>query len=112
MEIKKRYQFNVNFFRLGGKMYCRLAYHFKCKKNILKKDEPYLILCNHTSNADPALVQLAFNRSIHFIAHYELVQSKIGRFLDYSFGIIQTKKGKTDLHAVRESLKVIKQRAK
>ena len=109
MKLKKRHQFNVSFFRFGGKIYLGSKYHFHCKKNKLEKNKPYLILCNHTSNADPALLQLAFNRNIHFIAHYELVRSKIGRFLDRSFGIIQTMKGKTDLHAVRESLKVIKQ---
>lgn len=111
MKVRKRHQFMVSFFRLGGIIYLRLKYHFHCKKNKLEKNKPYLILCNHTSNADPALLQLAFNRSVHYIAHYELMQSKIGKFLDYAFGIIPTMKGKSDLHMIRESMKVIKQNA-
>ena len=109
MKIKKRHQFMVSFFRFGGKIYLGLKYHFHCKKNKLEKNKPYLILINHTSNADPALSQLAFNRSIHYIAHYELITSRIGKFLDWAFGIIPTMKGKTDLHTIREAMKVAKQ---
>ena len=109
MEIKKRYQFHVSFFRPGGRLYLRLAYHFRVKMMKLDKSKPYLILCNHTSNADPALVQLAFDRSIHYIAHYELITSRIGKLLNHMFGIIPTKKGKVDLGAIRESMKVAKQ---
>ena len=109
MEIKKRYQFNVSFFRPGGRLYLRLAYHFRVKMMKLDKSKPYLILCNHTSNADPALVQLAFDRSIHYIAHYELITSRMGKLLNHMFGIIPTKKGKVDLGAIRESMKVAKQ---
>ena len=74
----------------------------------LEKNKPYLILCNHTSNADPCFVQLAFTRSIHFIAHYELMASKMGRLVDHMFGIIPTMKGKVDLHGVRESMRIAK----
>ena len=109
MKIKRRHQFMVSFFRFGGKIYLRLKYHFHCKKNKLEKNKPYLILSNHTSNADPALLQLAFNRSIHYIAHYELITSRIGKFLDWAFGIIPTMKGKADLHTIREAMKVAKQ---
>ena len=109
MKVKKRHQFMVSFFRFGGKIYLGLKYHFHCKKNKLEKGKPYLILSNHTSNADPALLQLAFNRSIHYIAHYELITSRIGKFLDWAFGIIPTMKGKADLHTIREAMKVAKQ---
>ena len=109
MKIRRRHQFNVSFFRPGGKLYLTSKYHFHCKKNKLEKNKPYLILCNHTSNADPALLQLAFNRSIHYIAHYELITSRIGKMLDYMFGIIPTMKGKADLHTIREAMKVAKQ---
>lgn len=109
MKIKKRHQFMVSFFRFGAKIYLGAKYHFHCKKNKLEKNKPYLILCNHTSNADPALLQLAFNRNINYIAHYELITSKIGKFLDWAFGIIPTMKGKTDLHTIREAMKVAKQ---
>ena len=109
MKVKRRHQFMVSFFRFGGKIYLGLKYHFHCKKNKLEKGKPYLILSNHTSNADPALLQLAFNRSIHYIAHYELITSRIGKFLNWAFGIIPTMKGKPDLHTIREAMKVVKQ---
>lgn len=71
----------------------KFAYHYaKAPKDI----GPTIILANHNTNLDPALVRLAFGKPITYVATESILRSKAGSWiLTHIFNIILHQKGQS-----------------
>ena len=92
------------FFRLFFKLkYNTVVFNYKLNK------EPYLILSNHLTVLDPFLVGLAFGRPIYYMASEDLSSSKYGKLITCLVNPIYKAKSKSDLGAVKECIRVVKE---
>ena len=78
---------------------------FKGNKNIPKGK--CIFICNHTSNIDPVLLVLSTWRKQYFIAKKELFKCWFMRLVMKVAHGISIDRGKTDLKAIKESIKVL-----
>lgn len=78
---------------------------FKGGKNIPKGK--CIFVCNHTSNVDPVLMVLSTWRKQYFLAKKELFKCWVMRVVMKIAHAIPIDRGKTDLKAIKESLKVL-----
>ena len=83
-----------------------ILYRFKYTgtENI-PREGPYLLVANHQSNFDPAIVGVpTSDRPFHGIARETLFNSKLlGAFMK-GFGVIAIKRGESDIVAIRKSI--------
>ena len=78
---------------------------FKGNKNIPKGK--CIFVCNHTSNVDPVLMILSTWRKQYFLAKKELFKCWFMRLVMKIAHGICIDRGKTDLKAIKESIKVL-----
>ena len=62
---------------------------------------------NHRSNYDPPLVYCCSNRHVCFMAKEELFKTAIARWLGRVFEVFPVKRGKQDVDAIKNALKII-----
>jgi len=76
----------------------------------MRRDRPYLVLCNHQTFWDPIFVSLIYNRLIHFMATDNLFTNGfISKLLTFFFGPIPKRKQGGDLQAVRAAMSIAKE---
>lgn len=109
MEVKKRHDFYFGLARIVLRLPFRIIYGYSAKRYKLKKDKSYLILSNHTAQADAVMLSLSFDRAIYFIAQDGLLKQKYGKILYHMFAPIAKPKGKAEAFSIRESVSVVKQ---
>ena len=87
---------------------CWLLYPtlFLGKKNIPKGAA--ILVSNHLSNTDPAILAISTLRSSKVLGKKELFKNKFFGFVLKSIGIIPVDRSKTDLTAIKLSLKYLK----
>ena len=72
-------------------------------------DKPYIVIGNHLSMFDPAIVAYACRRyQIHFLGKAELTKKPILRFFFDHVHMISVSRFNTDMKALRACLKVLK----
>ena len=72
-------------------------------------DKPSLIIANHNSDLDPALVALAFSRHMYFLAsEHTYRQGFASKVLKFVFSPIPINKARTDLSAIKEMIRKVK----
>ena len=82
---------------------------YRCEKVKLRRDRPYLILCNHETFWDPFFVNLMYNRPIHFMATDNIFTNGfISKLLTFFLGPIPKRKQGGDIQAVRATLNIAK----
>ena len=67
-----------------------------------------VLAANHYSNWDPLVLAVSCPAPISFMAKAELFSSKIGNWFFSSAGMIPVKRGQADINAIKESIKVLK----
>ena len=88
--------------------FVRLALGYSCK---LQKgpDSPSLVISNHNTNLDPALVAMGFSRHMYFVTSEHALrggfQSKLLKFI---FAPIPINKARNDMSSIKEMLNRIK----
>ena len=81
---------------------------YSCKKQ-KGPDKPSLIISNHNSDLDPALVALGFTRHMYFVAsEHALRNGFMSKVLQLVFSPIPINKARTDLSAVKEMIRRVK----
>lgn len=89
---------------------------FKCiyrieiigKENIVNNEK--LIVCsNHTHVLDPVILAIVYPRQIHFMAKKELFKNKFFGAIITKLGAFPINREETDLSAVKNALRVLKQ---
>ena len=68
----------------------------------------FILASNHMSNLDPMLLGVCSVRRINFMAKVELFKGVLGFFLS-SLGAFPVKRGESDLGAMREALRRLKE---
>lgn len=72
-------------------------------------DGPFIIAANHFHALDPVIVAVVVPQHISFMAKEEIMRSRILRWLVNHIGSFPVKRGKVDMHAIRQALKVLSQ---
>ncbi len=98
-----------NFVKALANIIFRLLYRLEVngKENISK--EGRLVLCsNHINNLDPILISIVFPRQVCWMAKKQIFKSKILSYLLNKIGTFPVDREETDLSAVKNSLRVLK----
>lgn len=74
----------------------------------IPEEGAFIVIANHKSNFDPIVLSFITRRPIHFMAKAELFDSKIKKWLFTSVKTIKVERGKNDISAIKNSLKVLK----
>lgn len=67
-----------------------------------KTKEPYIMLCNHTTESDMIMALRAGKKHMYFVCGEHLLRGKFGPALKKFFNPISIPKGGSSIHAVRE----------
>ena len=88
-----------------------LAYFFvgyrHTNKYKIKKGEAVLVLSNHQTDIDSVLINISFNRLLRVVATDNIFKKGPFLFLLNKFGVIPKRKGKTDIAASYNMMKVL-----
>jgi len=79
------------------------------EKNI-PENEGVILCANHVHALDAAAIVLCTKRQICFMAKQELFDNKALKWLANIFGIFPVKRGKQDIEAMKNSLRVLKEK--
>lgn len=74
----------------------------------IPKNGPLLILANHRADVDPAVVQIACSRPIHFMAKSELFEMPVLKTFMRIFQAFPVKRGEPDRAAMRRAIDLLK----
>lgn len=106
---KKYHKFYFSFFRVIAP-FLRCIYHFSYKVFPVKKGEQYLILSNHQTLLDPALVCLSFKMPLYIMANDTLFNKSIlSKLLRHCFAPIKKRKAVSDLSCIKDCVKIVKE---
>ena len=88
--------------------FIKLSMGYRCKK-AKGPDAPTLILANHNTDIDPALVALGFSRHMYFVAsEHALRKGFFSKVLSFVFAPIAINKTQMDAFSVKEILHRLK----
>lgn len=71
-------------------------------------NDKFIICSNHASNWDPLFISIKFPRQVSWMAKKELFENKILSYLILKLGSFPVTRGDTDISAIKNSLKVLK----
>ena len=104
--VRKRHRFWFFVLRPVG-WAIAIIYKFKYKVFRIKKGDNYLILANHQTLLDPALLCMSFNAPIYLMATDTILRNNIpSRLLRYWFAPIAKKKGAVDVSSIMNCMRV------
>ena len=90
--------------------YCRLKFGIKIEPFKEQKNQPYLILYNHQTSFDQFFVGIAFKQPIYYVATEDLFSNGfVSRLIKYLVEPIPIKKQTTDVKAVMNCIRVVKE---
>lgn len=89
-------------------IYFSIAYrlHFEGMENIPAKG-PYIVACNHRSNADPILLAHKVPQQIHFMGKAELFSTPFLKWIFTTIGGFPVNRGAGDTSAIDRSVELI-----
>ncbi len=106
--VKKRH---TAYFKLAKPIakYFSITHGFKAEKFKMKKGKGYLIMSNHQTMLDPALMALSFNRPLYIVASDHIFNKSIpSRAMQHCFGPIKKKKATADISFIVDCVSVAK----
>ena len=102
------HRFILAFLRVVAGPFIKRIMKYSCKKQ-KAPDKPSLIISNHNTDLDPALVALGFSRHMYFLASEHAFRngfpSKVMRFI---FDPIPFNKTQTDISSIKEMIRRLK----
>ena len=98
-----------NFIRALFYLPIKLLYPTKVvgKDNLI--EGKCILIANHTSNLDGIIIGVNLKKQISFLAKAELFKTKLSNWFFKKMKAIKVNRGKADIAAVREVLKLLKQ---
>ncbi|MDR0491118.1 MAG: 1-acyl-sn-glycerol-3-phosphate acyltransferase [Oscillospiraceae bacterium] len=88
--------------------FIKLVMGYRCDR-LKGPDVPSIVIANHNTNLDPALVALGFSRHMYFVASEHALRKGFGsRVLSCVFAPISINKSHADVFAIREMLRRLK----
>ena len=111
MEQYSWHLFIMRFLRIFAGPFVRLAMRYKVRKQ-KGPDKPAIIISNHNSDLDPALVAMGFSRHMYFLTSEHALRNGLpSKLLKFVFSPIPINKTQTDVQAIKEMLRRIKKGA-
>jgi 1-acyl-sn-glycerol-3-phosphate acyltransferase len=108
--IKKRHVLITNIAKAVLKPYINLKYHAKFEKFKDQGDRQYLILANHQTGFDQFFVAYCFKGAVYYVASEDIFSMGfISDLLRFAVNPIPIKKQTTDISAVLNCLRVVKE---
>ncbi len=108
--VRKRHGVYLNIVRFFFTPYLKLRYNFSVEKYGGELPEQALVMCNHLTTLDPVMLGMAFKKVPYFFTSDDLFTIPvISPILKHIVAPIPKSKSKSDLNAVRISLKVVKE---
>lgn len=87
----------------------KLFFSFRVeRREIIPRDQPFILASNHISILDPIVVGSAVPVKLAYVAKEELFNNKWFAWLLRNIGVIPLDRGKSDIGAVRVSLRILK----
>jgi len=78
------------------------------KKNLKElKGKNYILACNHMSNIDPVLLDIAFKKKYRYLAKKELFKKKGNAAIIRAFGGVSVDRSRPDPTAIKEIFRLI-----
>ena len=94
--------------RYTGGPFVKLRMRYRCSKR-KGPSRPTLVIANHNTDLDPALVALGFSRHMYFVAsEHALRGGFMSKLLKFIFDPVPINKVKTDLSAVKDIIRRLK----
>lgn len=94
--------------RIVAGPFVKLIMGYRCERN-KGPDAPSIIISNHNTDLDPALVALGFTRHMYFVAsEHALREGLRSRILSFVFAPISINKSHADIQAIKEILRRVK----
>jgi 1-acyl-sn-glycerol-3-phosphate acyltransferase len=78
-------------------------------KEHIPKTGGVLLLANHQSYLDPVLIGVQLRRPLSYLGKSELFRNPILRWLFFSLNAVSLRQGAGDIHALRETIKLLKE---
>ena len=107
----KRYKWHKSIYlvlRYVAGPFVKLFMGYKCKRQ-RGPEAPSIIIANHNSNLDPALVGVAFSRHIYFVASEHAFRNGFAsKLMTFVFNPIAINKSHADIFAIKEMLRRLK----
>jgi len=100
----------VGFFRVITRVYARVLHGIRPQKgtDILPSEGACIVVANHQSGADPALIAALSRRLIRFLMAREYYETRGLRWLFRAIGCIPVNRDGSDLSATRAALKLLR----
>jgi 1-acyl-sn-glycerol-3-phosphate acyltransferase len=92
---------------------CFFKFFFKIEvkgKEVFPRKTTFILASNHISNLDPLVVGSFCPCKLSYLAKEELFRNRLMRFWMNNVGGVPLKRGKTDIEAMRMSIKALKKR--
>ena len=71
------------------------------------KHKNFIVACNHTTNLDPVMMDITFNKKHFFLAKKELFKNKFSSACMRSLGAVPVDRTRADTRAVKEIFRLI-----
>lgn len=108
--LKFRHKVVISILRPIFTLFCRIKYGVKVHKLKDSNKRPYLIVYNHQTAFDQFFVGLAFKQPVYYVASEDLFSNGfVSKLINYLVAPIPIKKSMTDVRAVIDSKKVVKE---
>ncbi len=106
--VKKKHTFYFKFLKPVGK-YFALTHGFKYQKFKMEKGQNYLIMSNHQTMLDPALMAMSFNRPLYIVASDHIFNKSLpSKLMQRCFGPIKKKKATADISFIVDCVSAAK----
>ncbi len=87
----------------------KVFFGFKVEgKGSIPRDSSFILAANHLSNLDPIVLGAASPVRVYFLAKRELFKNKYFAFFIKSVGAIPLDRGKSDIAALRNAIRILK----
>ena len=106
--IKFRHKVVFKLLKPFFKLFFKLKYNTVTYKYKLNKG-PHIILSNHLAVLDPFVLASSFTRPVYFMASEDLSSTKYSKYINWLVAPIYKAKSKSDLGAVKDCLRVVKE---
>ena len=104
----RRDKFFYSLLRFPGRLWLRLSWGFSTQ-TIRPKSKTYLLYSNHATNADPAMLGVAFSRHMYFVSSDHLQRFKNGRLIMWLAHPILRNKAKTETKTAMDIIRCLRQ---
>lgn len=89
--------------------FLKILFRIKIQGDRQLPEGPVVVIGNHTSNFDPFIVSILFDRQIHWMAKKELFSNKILAYILEKVGAFPVDRKNNDIRSMRKAISILKE---